>query len=257
MPPKRDLDRRQFLAGSVATAALLARQETATGEVPRSALASDPLRPQYHLLPPRGWMNDPNGPILWHGKVHLFYQVNPTGGADWGEISWGHAVSTDMVHWKHLPIVLRPAPGYADSYGVFSGSCVEDGNRCLAFYTAVEQVNGPSTATLHGDKELREQQVVAVSTDPDLLHWERQKQPLISTPPIQPTAGFRDPCIWRDGATWYMVLGSGVIDQYGAVLLYKATVPAGPQPNWQYLHPLLQAPGNGKHTADTVDAGTM
>ena len=263
MVPVPDLNRRSFIRASAAAAAVLASRAKGIGQtgsaaqVARATLAVDPLRPQFHLLPPRGWMNDPNGPIVWNGKVHLFYQVNPTGGADWGEISWGHAVSSDMVRWKHLPIVLRPAPGFADSYGVFSGSAVKDGDRCLAFYTAVEQVDGPATATLHGDKELREQQVVAVSTDPNLLRWERQKQALISTPPIQPTAGFRDPCIWRDGDTWYMVLGSGVIDHYGAVLLYKATVPAGQGANWQYLHPLLQAPGNGKHTPDTVDAGTM
>ena len=267
MPRTPDVTRRRFLAGTAATAALLASRGQAGAEelttagagaeVPRLTLATDLLRPQFHLLPPRGWMNDPNGPIVWNGKVHLFYQVNPTGGADWGEISWGHAVSADMVHWKHQPVALRPTPSFADSYGVFSGSCVKDGDRCLAFYTAVEQVDGPANATLHGDKELREQQVVAVSRDPDLLHWERQKQPLINTPPIQPTAGFRDPCIWRDGDTWYMVLGSGVIDKYGAVVLYKATVPAGPGADWQYLHPLNQAPGNGKHTPDTVDAGTM
>ena len=201
-------------------------------------------------------MNDPNGPIVWRGNVHLFYQVNPRG-ADWGDISWGHAVSTDMVHWRHLPVAMAPQLGAPDSYGVFSGSSIADGDRVLAFYTAVEEAGNKSIATLHGDKELREQQTVAISSDPMLLHWERQPQPLINKPPLQPTAGFRDPSVWREGDTWYMTVGSGIIDQYGCVLLYRATVPTGPNANWEYLHPLISGPGNGRHTPDTVDGGTM
>lgn len=227
--------RRSFLTGSLAATVLLARRAHS-----QPNLAGDPLRPQYHFLPPSGWMNDPNGPIVWNGKVHLFYQTNPHGDAKWDDISWGHAVSSDMVHWRHLPVVLTPTPGFADSYGVFSGSCIADGNRCLAFYTAVERSPNPAATTIHDpDKELREQQVVAVSTDPDLKVWTRQKQPLLSTPPLQPTAGFRDPAIWREGDTWYMVLGSGIRDKYGAALLFKATIPDGPNANWQYLHPLI------------------
>jgi beta-fructofuranosidase len=72
--------------------------------------ARDPRRPQFHLLPAANWMNDPNGPIYWNGHYHMFFQYNPEG-AYWGNMHWGHAVSPDMVHWKHLPVALgrRPA----------------------------------------------------------------------------------------------------------------------------------------------------
>ena len=77
-------------------------------------LAADPLRPQFHLLPAKNWMNDPNGPIFWKGTYHMFFQYNPNA-AVWGDMHWAHAVSLDMIHWKHLPIALAPTPGWADA----------------------------------------------------------------------------------------------------------------------------------------------
>src|SRR5947209_4680146 len=73
-------------------------------------LASDPLRPQFHLLPAANWMNDPNGPIYFDGRYHMFYQYNPFG-AFWGSMHWGHATSPDMVHWHHEPIAMAPTAG--------------------------------------------------------------------------------------------------------------------------------------------------
>src|SRR5258708_36397603 len=70
-------------------------------------------------------MNDPNGPIFWKGKYHLFYQYNPNG-PFWGSIHWGHAVSSDLLHWEHLPIALAPTPGTADADGCWSGCAVND-----------------------------------------------------------------------------------------------------------------------------------
>ena len=75
-----------------------------------SKLAADPQRPRYHLMPPANWMNDPNGPIVWKGQYHMFYQYNPHGAFP-ESMHWGHAVSADLVHWKHLPIALAPTPG--------------------------------------------------------------------------------------------------------------------------------------------------
>src|SRR3954463_2024272 len=83
-------------------------------------LASDPLRPQYHLLPSHNWMNDPNGPIFFHGRYHMFHQYNPEG-ATWGNMNWAHATSLDLIHWKNEPIAMSPTPGGPDRDGVFSG----------------------------------------------------------------------------------------------------------------------------------------
>jgi fructan beta-fructosidase len=81
-----------------------------------------PWRPQYHFTPPQNFMNDANGTVFYKGEYHLFYQYNPEGQV-WGHMSWGHTVSTDMVHWQNLPVALREDPG---NYMVYSGSAVVD-----------------------------------------------------------------------------------------------------------------------------------
>src|ERR1700721_1299328 len=91
-------------------------------------LAADPMRPQFHLLPARNWMNDPNGPIYFNGRYHMFFQYNPFA-AVWGDMSWNHAVSSDMLHWSHLPLALTPTPDSPDAYGCFSGSAIQVGKR--------------------------------------------------------------------------------------------------------------------------------
>jgi fructan beta-fructosidase len=81
-----------------------------------------PWRPQYHFTPPKNFMNDPNGTVFYKGEYHLFYQYNPEGNV-WGHMSWGHAVSRDMVHWQNLPVALHEESG---QYMVYSGSAVVD-----------------------------------------------------------------------------------------------------------------------------------
>ena len=82
-------------------------------------LYREPWRPQFHFTPQRNWMNDPNGMVYYDGEYHLFYQYNPFGDR-WGHMSWGHAVSRDLVHWEELPVALAEADGIM----IFSGSAV-------------------------------------------------------------------------------------------------------------------------------------
>ncbi|MBP6759988.1 MAG: glycoside hydrolase family 32 protein, partial [Flavobacterium sp.] len=87
-----------------------------------SSLAyKEPFRPQFHFSPEKKWMNDPNGMLYYKGTYHLFYQYYPED-IVWGPMHWGHATSTDLIHWKHKKIALFP-----DKLGlIFSGSAVLD-----------------------------------------------------------------------------------------------------------------------------------
>ena len=94
-----------------------------------AVLAQDePFRPQFHFTPEKNWMNDPNGMVFYEGEWHLFYQYNPHGNT-WGHMSWGHAVSRDLVHWEHLPLALAEE----NDVMIFSGSAVVDWKNTSGF----------------------------------------------------------------------------------------------------------------------------
>ena len=88
-----------------------------------SAYIREEERPQFHLTPRVGWMNDPNGFSVYQGKYHIFYQYHPYN-TQWGPMHWGHAVSDDFIHWEDLPVAIAPDMPY-DKDGCFSGSAVE------------------------------------------------------------------------------------------------------------------------------------
>lgn len=183
----------------------------------RQALSADPQRPVYHFLPPKNWMNDPNGLIQFKGEYHMFYQHNPQG-AKWGNMTWGHAVSKDLIHWKDLPYALKPDAPY-DKDGVFSGCMVNGEGVATAVYTGTNP------------------EVQCIATSKDTIVWEKPAaNPVIAAPPpgLQVT-GFRDPFVWKDGTDWYAVVGSGFKDVGGAILLYRSK----DLRTWEYLHPIL------------------
>src|SRR5579864_1812765 len=217
-------------------------------------LASDPLRPQYHLLPAHNWMNDPNGPIFFHGRYHMFHQYNPQA-AVWGNMNWAHATSPDMVHWQHGPIALSPTPGGPDSDGVFSGSAVLDTGRPTVIYTGVAPPATDSEVTLRdGVHTWREVQCLAVAQDDDLRTWKKQAEPVIAAPPAGlAVTGFRDPCLWKEGDHWMLILGSGILHQGGAILLYSSR----DLREWTYLHPLVQGSPGSNQSVNPVDSGEM
>jgi beta-fructofuranosidase len=253
--------RRKFLqtSGSAACLALARPHASYLGnfnvtedDALRARLAADPLRPQFHLLPGKNWMNDPNGPIHWKGKYHMFFQYNPNA-AVWGDMHWNHAVSDDMVRWKHLPVALAPTPGWDDADGCFTGSAVDDHGTATILYTGVKTV-APKRATLRdGHANFREVQCLATSKDPQLRTWDKWKTPVIEPPSEPGLTGFRDPFLWRDGDVWYLGVASGLRGVGGNVLLYRSM----DLRQWEYLHPLAQGKWTGRESMNPVDSGEM
>ncbi len=256
------MNRRELLksAAGLAGAAALGRPGWAAGARSRSGLealearlARDPRRPQFHLLPKRNWMNDPNGPVYWNGKYHLFFQYNPHR-AVWGDMHWGHAMSDDMVHWEHLPVALGPTPGGPDAAGCFSGSAVIDGGGVTVMYTGVVKTPLSEATIRHGANSLRESQCLARSTDLHLTTWKKLPQAVIPAPPKgMKVAGFRDPAPWKSGEWWYVAIGSGVLGQGGKVLLYRSK----DLRHWEYLHVVASGKGTRKQAANPVAVGDM
>jgi beta-fructofuranosidase len=167
-------------------------------------------------------MNDPI-PFFWKGEHHIFFQHNPHG-AFWGTMHWGHAVSRDLVHWRELPIALAPTPGDPDQDGCFTGCVVAESDQFYILYSGI-----PRLEPL--------QQVQCLASSADLISWEKYPgNPVIAEPPAGFGECFRDPCAWKEGDTWYMVIGSELPERRGgAALLYRSRDLI----RWEYLHPLF------------------
>lgn len=153
------------------------------------------FRPAYHHTPQYGWMNDPNGMFYKDGEWHLYYQYNPYGSL-WENMTWGHSVSKDLVHWEALPLAIE-----ADALGtIFSGSCVVDKdntagfgkNAVIAFYTSAGEAQTQS---------------MAYSTDGGRTFNKYGKNPVVTFN----VPDFRDPKVfWYDGTNrWIMMLAVG------------------------------------------------
>jgi len=213
-------------------------------------LERDPDRPRFHVMPVKGWLNDPNGPIYYQGRYHLFYQHVPDRVEwDWGLV-WGHAVSEDLIFWEHLPVAIEPTPRGFDSDGCFSGCCAlnEEGLPTL-LYTGVKLRSNFDESSPLPPKECDlqlpfiETQLAAVA-DPSTLRnpilliltllfldddflksFKKCEKPIVSLPPPDSNlTGWRDPFMvkgrHKDGNL--MLIGSGIKGQGGTILKYTS-----------------------------------
>ncbi len=250
----REITRREFIAAGAAT--LASAKLLKAGPPASNRIAADRNRPQYHLMPPANWMNDPNGPFQWKGRYHLFYQYAPTV-SNTGTKYWGHAVSTDLVHWKNLGLALAPTPGGPDKNGCWTGSAiVANGVPTLVYTGATWSEESERAARAKG--LIPERQMVAVSADPedpDQRSWMKISQnPALAAPPAgMRVVGWRDPALWKERDSWYMVIGSGEAGTGGMALLYTSK----DLRNWAYLHPLAVAKSESSKNGPAGFGGDM
>jgi fructan beta-fructosidase len=163
---------------------------------PTGELRNEKYRPQFHFTPERNWMNDPNGLFYYKGKYHLFFQHNPKA-IVWGNMSWGHAVSTDLYNWQELPVAI----GCTDTTGIFSGSAVVDHDNTSGFGTTD---NPPIVAifTEHQNDESNQSQCLAYSLDEGATFTKYADNPVLNIN----EKNFRDPKVqWIDGQ-WIMTV---------------------------------------------------
>lgn len=190
-------------------------------ELSERKIAED-LRPAFHLTPPTGWMNDPNGFSFYNGTYHLFYQYYPY--ADhWGPMHWGHSTTDDFLHWNRRPAALAPDSS-SDLQGCFSGGAVTapDGRHAL-IYTGCRWDEGPC-----GNSNVRQRQCIALGDGVDYAkpdvdgHGDNIIIDGASLPEGFSREDFRDPKIWRDSRGYHMLAVNRAADGPGQILSFSS-----------------------------------
>lgn len=185
---------------------------------------SDYLRPRYHFMPNTSWANEAYGFTYFDSIYHLFFQKNPNAPM-LNFMHWGHMSSPDLVHWKEEQIPLRPQQGFS-SKGVWSGTTFFDSNDTpVIAYTGV---NG-SWAGMG----------LAYPQDSSLITWEADSNnPIVERAPSSiPNMDFRDPYIFSDNGSYYMVVGSGKANNQGGILMsYKSS----DLESWELIPPIFE-----------------
>eukprot|EP00775_Hariotina_reticulata_P011867 gene11867-12011_t len=189
-------------------------------------MATHQDQPVFHLYDRSGWVNDPNGPLYYKGQYHMFFQnVTDSTKWTWG-LSWGHATSTDLLHWRQLPPALSPDPGWFDADGCFSGcATIDTHGKPAILYTGVKKK--PDAGEREGmpltvNKLCFERQLIARpadADDPDLRSWVKVREPFLWDDMSQlPINCFRDPFVLEkpcdsNGRRWRIMVGSNIQEE--------------------------------------------
>ena len=170
----------------------------------------------FHLMPPKGWMNDPNGLCQFQGVYHVFFQYTPDNPKG-GNKLWGHYTSRDMIHWNYEGEPLKPDKDF-DRDGVFSGSAFLYDGKMYLYYTGNVEQEGDHDYVHTG----REANTILV-TSTDGMHLS-EKQCIMTNQDYPPeyTCHIRDPKVWQQDGHFYMIQGGRLIGDKGAVLIFQS-----------------------------------
>ena len=142
-------------------------------------------------------MNEPHGPMFYEDHYHIFYQANPHAPI-WDHIAWGHLISRDMIHWENAPLALIPEGGCIAPDGCWSGSSLVDKDGTARIYFTA------------GNDSTFPNQVVALALpeDDQLLTWHQCPE-AVQRQNIGWMGEFRDPFVWLENDTYFMLVGTG------------------------------------------------
>ena len=180
--------------------------ETATGK----------YRHKYHLMPPTGWLNDPNGLSYYGGNYHVFFQYAPEN-ARGGDKCWGHYQSPDLLNWEYTGIAIYPDTEY-DRNGAYSGGALTDDGNLELFYTGNLKEEGDFDYINEG----RGATVIYLSTEDGVHLTEKELLMTNDDYPADLSRHVRDPKVWKKNGRWYMVQGARTKEDQGEVLLFTS-----------------------------------
>lgn len=182
----------------------------------KTDMASGKYRLGYHLMPPVGWLNDPNGLCWFKGKYHVFFQYAPfevKGGLKF----WGHYTSENLISWKYEGVALYP-DSPCDCHGVYSGSALVEDDKLHIFFTGNVKIDGDYDYINEG----RETSTIHVVSE-DGIHFSNKETAVsFEQYPENYTCHIRDPKVWKDKEKYRMVLGGRLKEDKGSVLFYES-----------------------------------
>lgn len=170
----------------------------------------------FHLMPPQGWMNDPNGLCQFQGVYHVFFQYSPESPRG-GNKSWGHYTSPDMIYWTYQGEPLRPDKNF-DRDGVFSGSAFVHDGKMYLYYTGNVEQEGVHDYVHTG----REANTILVTSEDGTIFSKKQCIMTNADYPSEYTCHIRDPKVWQQDGYFYMIQGGRLIGDKGAVLIFQS-----------------------------------
>lgn len=191
----------------------------------------DIYRQKFHIMPPVGWLNDPNGLCKFGEYYHVFYQYSPFDESG-GVKHWGHFRSKDLINWEKLPIFIYPDQPF-DIHGVYSGCTLIDEDKMYVYYTGNVKLDGDYDYILSGREH---NTVLVISSDGTNIEFKK----LImknSDYPSNFTCHVRDPKVFKYQNKYYMVQGGRTKDNMGAVIVFESN----DKINWRYIN-ILSTP---------------
>ena len=191
----------------------------------RERIKNAKWRQRFHIEPPDGWLNDPNGLSFYKGEYHVYFQYSPIAADGHTPRGWGHYHGADLMHMAYDKAVMMPDIP-EDSHGVYSGSAIENNGVLHIFYTGNVKMEGDYDYVTAG----RGANVIHVTTADGSEVSEKQVLLRNSDYPDFCSCHVRDPKVWKEDEVWKMVLGARTLDDEGCVLVYGSADLI----NWKY-----------------------